>query len=97
MDKFLTAESAAEFLIVADSYSCALLKEAAIHVFVSDTKTTNEAEAWSKIRECNKLLTELFLASSKRHLIYQMDVRTLREELGEANLELDGSREVLVN
>ena len=37
MDKFLTVDNAAALLIFADSYSCALLKEAATHIFVTGT------------------------------------------------------------
>jgi len=109
VDKFLTAGNAASLLILADSHSCALLKEAATNLFVTDPKTVKEnAEAWSKITESRRLLEELLdtLMCSNEPVeeahnftskIDQMDVTTLRKDLEEANLELDGSREVLLD
>lgn len=104
VDKFLTAGNAAALLIFADSHSCALLKEASTNLFVTDTETVQNAEAWSKVRESRRLLEELLnsLVRSNKPKnnsseIDQMDVTTLRKELGTANLELDGSRELLVD
>jgi hypothetical protein len=104
VDKFLKAGNAAALLIFADSHSCALLKEASTNLFVTDTETVQNAEAWSKVRESRRLLEELLnsLVRSNKPKnnsseIDQMDVTTLRKELGTANLELDGSRELLVD
>jgi hypothetical protein len=105
VDKFLTNENALVLLILADSYSCALLKEAAMDTVVTDINTAKKSEAWSQIKESNRLLEELLgLACSKKRLtktntskIDQMDVTALREELDEEDLEVDGSREVLVD
>ena len=59
VDKFLTAGNAAEMLLFADSHSCALLKEAATNLFVTDAKNVKKSEAWSQIKESNRLLAEL--------------------------------------
>lgn len=48
VDKFLNTGNAAALLIFADSHSCALLKEAATNVFVTDAETVQNAEACSK-------------------------------------------------
>lgn len=101
VDKFLSAKNAAELLIVGDSYSCALLKEAAMDLFATELETVKQAETWLKVKESNKLLLELF--TERLSYVYdatkidQMNVFRLREELDAACLELDGSREVLVN
>lgn len=107
VDKFLTATNAAALLIFADSYSCALLKEAASNLFVTDAKTVRQGEAWSQVRESNKLLDELldWAASSRKRDrdvkdgsdIERWDVTSLRERLERGGDEVDGSREVLIN
>jgi hypothetical protein len=99
VDKFLTAGNAATLLIIADSYSCALLKEAAMHLIVTETETVKNTEAWLKIEESNRLLKELLECSVCFHKPVgdRLDVTALREKLEEANLELDGSREVLAD
>lgn len=96
VDKFLTAGNTAALLILADSHSCALLKEAATNLFLADTDTVKNTSDWSKIKESPRLLVELLdslTGSNKDH----MDVATLRGELQEADLELDGSRDILVD
>jgi hypothetical protein len=105
VDKFLTGQNAAEMFVFADSYSCALLKEEATNEFVTDPDIVKKADSWSKIEESTRLLSELLDSLSRFHGpkltnneddVDRMDVVTLREQLREANLELDGSREVLV-
>ena len=103
VDKFLTPEGAIEMLLLADSHTCALLKEAAMNLFVTDGDTLRNSAAWSNIKESNKLKDEVLdhvLNSTKAVAnesdYSQMDVSTLRTELQEANLDLDGSRAMLV-
>ena len=105
VDTFLTPEIVAELLLCADSYSCALLKEAAINMFVTNAATVKNTEAWSKVEESNKLLVELLNATTSSikcnvedssDEFDSLDIAALREELGRANLPLDGSREVVV-
>eukprot|EP00531_Pseudo-nitzschia_arenysensis_P012534 CAMPEP_0116116004 /NCGR_PEP_ID=MMETSP0329-20121206/806_1 /TAXON_ID=697910 /ORGANISM="Pseudo-nitzschia arenysensis, Strain B593" /LENGTH=388 /DNA_ID=CAMNT_0003609469 /DNA_START=61 /DNA_END=1227 /DNA_ORIENTATION=+ len=104
VDNFLAPKNAAELLLFADSHSCALLKEAATNVFVSNSADVKEAKAWSQITESKQLLLELVDAltysddSDEENCedFARMDVATLRNKLQEENLELDGSREVLV-
>jgi len=90
VDKFLTAGTAASLLIFADSHSCALLKEAATNVFVTNPTTVKKSEAWSKVRESRRLLDELLdsLVCSIEPVgdtpnptsdIDQMDLAALRE------------------
>ena len=105
VDKFLTHANAAELFLFADSYSCALLKEAATNLFVTDAPAVKKGEAWTKIKESNRFLSELLEAFTcpdeaekddcPKKFEY-VDIAGLREELEYANLELDGSREVLL-
>ena len=103
VDKFMSAERAAALFLLGDSLSCALLKEAASDVIVENPDIAKKArEDWSKIEESNRLLEEL---QTKNHsvpddsastVVDEMTVIALRLELEEEDLELDGSREVLV-
>ena len=110
VDKFLNAGNAAELLILADSHSCALLKEAATHWFLAHSDSVIKSEGWSWICESNVLLTELLDARMRYNKfeeaasigclnswIDRLDVTNLRTRLQSANLELDGSRETLVS
>jgi len=103
VDKYLAGGNAAELLILADSHSCALLKEAATKTFVADPEAAKQADGWSNVKESNGLLTELLDAAtsskkeSKGDDVDQLSVSALRMELDEANLELDWSREILIS
>ena len=113
VEKFLTAKNAAWMLMFADATSCALLKEAAIGVFLAEPETVKKNLAWSQVEESNRLLKELVGAyvssrgnSGNNHDAAaaadddeadRLDVTALREELQRAGLEVDGSRGVLVN
>ena len=112
VDRFLTAKNAVSLYMLADARSCALLKEAATKVFLTDTNTVKKSRDWNKIVESHRLLKELLDAfmsfqenfrsnndPSKNSTdgAEQLDVASLRDELQQANLEVDGSREILVN
>ena len=116
VDKFLVPSNAAALLLFADSYSCALLKEATMNTYINDTKTVIESkDDWTKLKESNDLLVELLLYSTSGRKKYSsivddgnasidraivdaddLDVTSLRERLQKVDLDLDGSREILV-
>uniref|UniRef100_A0A7S4AE50 BTB domain-containing protein n=1 Tax=Pseudo-nitzschia australis TaxID=44445 RepID=A0A7S4AE50_9STRA len=109
VDKFLAPTNAAMMFILADSHSCGLLKEAAMNLFAFDPDKVRESEGWSEIEESNRLLREIiwhislgYLHSSKfdsecyNNEVDRLDVASLREQLRAANLEVDGSRELLI-
>jgi hypothetical protein len=112
VEKFLFPSNTAALLLLSDSYSCALLKEAAMNVYIKDTKTVIESKAdWTKLTESNDLLLELLLYATTGHKKYSsvvengdgtlddvddFDVTSLRERLEKVNLDVDGSRQILV-
>ena len=110
VDKFLTPIIAVKLLILGDSYSCALLKEAAMNLCASDISAAEGSEGWSELKESNCLLYELLKCVSQKFLSYKndhdattttttvdnLDVTSLREQLQESKLEVDGSRSMLV-
>ena len=103
VDKFLNATNAAKWLLLSDSHSCALLKEASMRLHVSDANTVMESkDDWSMVVESNRLLEELFKSNSSSSSnsavvdVENLDVTTLREKLVYANLEIDGCRNILI-
>jgi hypothetical protein len=112
VDNFLTPTIAAKMLILGDSYSCALLKEAAMNLYASDPIAVRESEGWTEIKESNRLLDELLESVSHKLVSYKnnghdatttttttvdnLDVTSLREQLQESKLEVDGNRSMLV-
>ena len=105
-DKFLNPENAADLLLFADSNSCALLKEACMDLFVSDTERLENSIDWKDVENSNLLLKEINkhlllkyrnAGSNDDEVIDRMNVTTLRKYLEEANLDVDGTRGTLVD
>lgn len=110
VDKFLEASNAADWLVTSDSHSCALLKEASLKLHDSDAGTVIKSPGWSKVAESSRLLVEIFKfcktespysTDGKKKLknvddVDDLDVTSLRERLLEANVDIDGRREMLV-
>lgn len=111
VDKFLKAESFSELLLLTDSYaSLPLLKEGVLNLYFRNPEACRAAPGWSMVKDSPKLLDELlqwqFQSSTvscnvlkhpvSEAQIDKLDVTTLREELAKAKLDLDGSREMMV-
>mmetsp|Transcript_35228 Transcript_35228/g.39293 ORF Transcript_35228/g.39293 Transcript_35228/m.39293 type:complete len:212 (+) Transcript_35228:2-637(+) len=110
IEKFLDTSNAAEMLILADSHSCPLLKEATMKLYDTNTDVVMESEGWSHIEESNRLLQELLRfaykvkqqssTGSDDHNVVDnvtnLDVTSLRERLLEAKLDIDGNQEILM-
>jgi hypothetical protein len=116
--QFLIPTTVSGLLLFADSYSCALLKEAAMNMYIADSITVIESskDDWIKLQESSKLLTELLVYATSGRKKYSsvvdddddddgngtiddaddFDVTSLRERLQNVNLDVDGSREILV-
>ncbi|KAG7370319.1 BTB/POZ domain containing protein [Nitzschia inconspicua] len=109
-EHFLNADTAASLLALADGHSCALLKEAAMLLYMKDPEAVKESKDWALALESTSILAELLdtatlgtadvTIDSSKHLtaeeIEMLDVTSLRERLENADLDLDGSRETLV-
>ena len=101
----LDNENFADWLLFAESKTCALMKEAVIAYFVSRSTDLLNSKAWEALSESPKLMSELMKEMSKRIKIdtrfsgrgESMSVIELRKKLGEKGLDLDGSKEILVS
>lgn len=51
---------AAALILFADAHSCALLKEAAFHVYKSDPMAVRKSDSWKELKKSPQLLDELF-------------------------------------
>lgn len=148
VDRFVTAENAASLLLLADSHSCALLKEASMDLYVSDPASVSHSSGWAMVEESEKIISELLahVHTSCRNCFYEdsrknkettynndnndnnnnnsdnnnnnndddqgddtsksekdsddeinrLDIFSLREQLCEQGIDVDGSRETLV-
>ena len=115
LEKFLVPSTAVNLLLFADAYVCALLKEGTMDIYAlkSIKVIESNSEEWTKLKESNNLLVELFVyASSGRKSYTSMvdddgtgalddvggfDVTSLREHLQQVDLDLDGSRDMLIH
>jgi len=110
-DKFLTITNCCEIILMADSHWCALLKEEAMKLFLSDPMASVRGckEGWISLKKSPRLLSELLSLSAKiktannhklnhhqRPIEDLVSVSALRKWLEQAGLGLDGSKEILV-
>ena len=106
----ITTENAAELILFADGTNCAMLKEAAMDYFVKNAQAVMASEGFGQVKESPAVLTELMEAmaagSKKRPAssyvegdrdYKRMRVATLRQKLDEKELDVDGSKEMLVS
>lgn len=74
-DKFVDESNAAELLLFGDSHSCALLKEIAMDVCVSDPNSVMKTPGWTLIEESDTILSEILKHTHTgcRHHFYHND------------------------
>ena len=115
VENILLPSKAASLLLLADSHSCALLKEASMNLCLAESNTvmTSSHDDWNKLKESNDLLVELLLQSSSglSNTKYSsvvtngdgtvndadgFDVTSLRQRLQKYQLDVDGSKEMLL-
>lgn len=99
----INLSNVADYLLFADAKTCPLLKEYATSFFVARAKDILNSEYSEKLKESPKLLQELILATAENsdngvHSYHTgVSVSELRKELGKMNLDVDGSKEMLVS
>lgn len=91
----IEAENAVDLFIFADAHSCALLREAALHVCILHRLTIMESEGWKRLTESPVLLKEVVQAMSGLVPIRQ-GVATLIQKLDSMGMDVDGTRETLI-
>ena len=111
LDTYLAPSTAVELFLFSDSHCCALLKESAMNMFVDNSQSvmnSTSTEEWNKLQESTKLLTELLVYATSDRKQYssasnggindpnELDVQSLRERLEKFDLDVDGSRTMLV-
>jgi len=102
----IAVSTAAELVLFAEAHDCALLKEVAVDFFVDRAAEVMASEGWSVLTESASTVLELTEALARRSTslereettddIERMRVVTLRRKLDDKNLEVDGSRTILV-
>jgi len=93
----LTAETAADFLLFADANCCALLKEAAMDIVVSNYAQVVKSNGWKSLKESSTLLVEVCEQLSKAPTSEDGNsVSALRKKCADMGLDVDGTREMLI-
>jgi hypothetical protein len=102
-DKILRGTNAADFLLLADSISCAYLKEAALDEIAFVPEAGFRSYGWTRVMQSERLMMEIMRAryceptvEDKMCRAECMPVDTLRYHLAAKGLDVDGSRETLV-
>ena len=115
VEHILLPSKAARLLLLADSHSCALLKEASMNLCLAESNTVMSPshDDWNELKESSNLLAELLLQSlsGRSNTTYSsvvtdgdgavndadgLDVTSLRERLQKYQLDVDGSKEMLL-
>jgi len=103
----INVENCAELILFADGTNCAMLKEAAMDYFVTNSVEIMASDGYKDVKESPDILQELLLAMSaggkKRPAsgnsngdFKRMRVSTLRHKLDKKGLDVDGSKDMLV-
>jgi hypothetical protein len=66
VEKYICLYNASEYLPLADSHSCALLKEIAMDIISNNPQQAMETPNWYMVEESSRLLTELLLYYNKK-------------------------------
>ena len=97
----ITFDNVMDDLLYADSRNCALLKEAAIDFLVENSVEATEKASYANFP--GHLLKDVFVAMNKAqgksggdNAFASMSVSELRKKLDEKGLEVDGSREAMI-
>lgn len=93
----LKLENAADFLVLADSHSCALLKEKAIEIIIENFPKAMNTKGWTALAESGALLNEVLQVKYKADSCTKDGkVSNLRKRLAEQGHSVDGTKEMLV-
>jgi BTB/POZ domain len=102
-EKVLHWADAADYLLLADSISCAYLKEAALDEIAFVPEAVFRSDGWTRVMQSERLMMEVMRArycepnvEDKKRRAECMSVDTLRCHLAAKGLDVDGSRETLV-
>jgi speckle-type POZ protein len=91
----ITVDTAADLILIGDAKNCALLKEAAIDFFAKNAESVKSSTGWENITESAPIMKELIEVVDNNNQ-KRMRITTLRQNLEDKDLDVDGSREMLI-
>ena len=104
----ISIANASDLILYADAKNCALLKERVINYFVMNAENIRKHPSYQKVKESAFILDELMEALLSKRILRSfslgendveydtMCVNVLRRKLDERGLDVDGSREMLI-
>ena len=98
----INIDNVVEWMQFADAKTCPLLKEYAMSYFAARGRDVLKTESYKNLRESPRLMEEIMLASMDVDERYQgtdgmLSVDELRAKLGSLGMDVDGSKEILLN
>ena len=94
-NRILNKENVSDYILFADAQTCPLLKEYAISYFLLHSREILESEHSKCLRESGTLLSEIFMLQNGSP-DQDLSVTELRRNLRRYRLDVDGSKEMLV-
>ena len=94
-ERILTEENVCDYILFADGQSCALLKEYAISFFIVHHQEVLKSKYLDQLKQSGELMSEIMLLMGSES--DKTNVNELRKELKKRELDIDGSRDVLVS
>lgn len=98
----INIDNVVEWMQFADAKTCPLLKEYAMSYFLARGRDVLKTESYKNLRESPRLMEEIMLATMDVDERYQgtdgmMSVDELRAKLSSLGMDVDGSKEILLN
>lgn len=95
-ERILNRKNVSDFILFADAQSCPLLKEYATSYFLLHAKEILQSQHSKRLRESAELLSEIIILQNTTPDEDLMSVTELRKELSTHELDIDGSKEMLI-
>jgi len=95
-ERILRTDNVCDYILFADAKSCPLLKEYATTYLLLNAEDVLKSEHSKRLKESGELLAEMLMQVSSSSAS-TLTVNELRLELGKRQLDVDGSKEVLMS
>jgi hypothetical protein len=98
----ITEDTVAELILLAHEKNCSLLKEAAVEFFAANPSAVMSSVGWTKVTKSPDIMKELMQVlvgkeSDESNDYKYLRVADLRKMLEDQDLDVDGSREMLID
>lgn len=95
--RIIGLHNAVNLLLLGDSHTCALLREAAFDFIIQNRSQLFDTEQWELLSDSKELLQEVLKATCAEHNMdnNEAGVAIIRKKLGKRKLDLDGTKDMI--